>query len=165
MFAADAVELYGISIDFGLEVIGRKSTCGTTVNLETHLFSHDAKAPNSLIVTRDTSFFKTYCYLIASLESSMSLASGYAEASAAKRLRSSRFMATSRLSNREPSRGGSNRDAECRHFPARSDVAQNTRFTAPSLSTSPTSSKRFHKGERLRRSRSFSLAYWTGART
>ncbi len=91
MFAADAVELYGISIDFGLEVIGRKSTCGTTVNLETHLFSHDAKAPNSLIVTRDTSFFKTYCYLIASLESSMSLASGYAEASAAKRLRSNRL--------------------------------------------------------------------------
>ena len=25
---------YGISIDFGLEVVGRKSTCGATVNLE-----------------------------------------------------------------------------------------------------------------------------------
>jgi hypothetical protein len=34
LFAADAVELYGISIDFGLEVIGRKSICGTTINLE-----------------------------------------------------------------------------------------------------------------------------------
>src|ERR1019366_3692268 len=39
-------------------------------------FSHDAKAPDGLIVTRDTSFFKTYCYLIASLESFMSHASG-----------------------------------------------------------------------------------------
>ena len=86
MFAADAVELYGISIDFGLEVIGRKSTCGTTVNLELISFPM-MPAPNGLIVTRDTSFFKTYCYLIASLESSMSLASGHAEASAAKRLR------------------------------------------------------------------------------
>src|ERR1019366_7372566 len=35
-----------------------------------HLFSHDAKAPDGLIVTRDTSFFTTYCYLIANLESS-----------------------------------------------------------------------------------------------
>jgi hypothetical protein len=84
LFAADAVELYGISIDFGLEVIGRKSTCGTTVNLELISFSHDAKAPNDLIVTRDTSFFKAYRYLIARLESSMSLASGHAEASAVK---------------------------------------------------------------------------------
>jgi hypothetical protein len=25
---------YGISIDFGLEVIGRENTCGATVNLE-----------------------------------------------------------------------------------------------------------------------------------
>jgi hypothetical protein len=57
-----------------------------------HLFSHDAKATNGLMVTRDTSFFKTYCYLIASLESSMSLASGHAEASAAKRLRPSRLI-------------------------------------------------------------------------
>jgi hypothetical protein len=40
-----------------------------------HLSSHDAKAPDGLIVTRDRSFFKTYCYLIASLESSLSLAS------------------------------------------------------------------------------------------
>jgi len=38
--------------------------------------SHDAKAPNGLIVTRDTSFFKTCCYLMASLESSMSLSWG-----------------------------------------------------------------------------------------
>ena len=63
------------------------------------LFSHDAKAPNGLIVTRDTSFFKTYCYLIASLESSMSLASGHAEASAAKRLRSSRHHTTIQASD------------------------------------------------------------------
>jgi hypothetical protein len=41
-----------------------------------HLFSHSGKAPDGLIVTRDTSFFKTYCYIIASLESSISLASG-----------------------------------------------------------------------------------------
>ena len=59
-----------------------------------HLFSHGARAPNGLIVTRDTSFFKTYCYLIASLESFMSLARGDAEASAAKRLRSSRLVFT-----------------------------------------------------------------------
>ena len=91
MFAAVAVELYGISIDFGLEVIGRKSICGTTTNLKLVWYSHNAKVPNGLIVTRDASFFKTYCYLIASLESSMSLASGHAEASAAKRLRSNRL--------------------------------------------------------------------------
>ncbi len=41
-----------------------------------HLFSRDATAPDGLIVTRDTSVFKTYRYLIDSLESSMSLASG-----------------------------------------------------------------------------------------
>ena len=29
---------YGISIDFGLEVVGKKSTCGATVNLELILF-------------------------------------------------------------------------------------------------------------------------------
>jgi hypothetical protein len=73
LFAPDAVELYGISIDFGLEVIERKNVCGTIVNLDLISFPM-IRAPNGLIVTRDTSFFKTYCYLIASLESSMSLA-------------------------------------------------------------------------------------------
>jgi hypothetical protein len=34
LFAADTVELYGISIDFGLDVVERKNTCGTTVNLK-----------------------------------------------------------------------------------------------------------------------------------
>jgi hypothetical protein len=63
LFAADAVEFYGISIDFGLEVIGRKSTCGRTINLKLIWYSH-AKVPNGLIVTRDASFFKTYCYLL-----------------------------------------------------------------------------------------------------
>ena len=48
-------------------------------------------APNGLIVTRDTSFFKTYCYLIASLEIFQVARSGHAEASAAKRLRSSQL--------------------------------------------------------------------------
>ena len=67
---------YGISMDFGLEVVGRKSSCGATVNLELISFPRDATAPDGLIVPRDTSFFKTYCYLIASFGSSMSLASG-----------------------------------------------------------------------------------------
>jgi len=63
-------------MDFGLEVVGRKSSCGATVNLELISFPRDATAPDGLIVPRDTSFFKTYCYLIASFGSSMSLASG-----------------------------------------------------------------------------------------
>ena len=48
---------------------------------------------------------------------------------------------------------------------AKSDVALNTRFTAHSLSTWPTSLRRFHKGEALRRSRAFSRTYRVGART
>jgi len=49
-----------------------------------HLFSHDAKAPDGLIVTRDTSFFKAYCYLHCYLSRICSVAHfGHAQAYAA----------------------------------------------------------------------------------
>jgi hypothetical protein len=80
---------YGISIDFGLEIVERKSTCGATVNLELSSVRMTPWLPDGLIVTRDGAFFKFYgCSSAASLDFSMSLALGHAEASAAKRLRS-----------------------------------------------------------------------------
>ena len=84
----------------GRVLVGRPS-------ISAHLYSHDAKVPNDLIVARDASFFKTYCYLIASLESSISLASGHAEASAAKRLRSSQVLGSLLPSNAQPARSSS----------------------------------------------------------
>jgi hypothetical protein len=55
---------YGISIDFGLEVVWKEEYLWADRQSGAHLFSHDAKAPDGLIVTRDTSFFKTCCHLI-----------------------------------------------------------------------------------------------------
>ena len=62
---------YGISIDFGLEVIEKESICGATFKLKFIDLTIEAQAHDRLIVTRDRPFCKT-----PSLESPMSLASG-----------------------------------------------------------------------------------------
>jgi hypothetical protein len=62
---------YGISIDFGLEVVEGESTCSETFKSRFMDSNHEAQAHDRLIVTRDGQFFKT-----AGLESPMPLGSG-----------------------------------------------------------------------------------------
>jgi hypothetical protein len=45
---------YGISIDFGLEVVGKKSTCGATFISKFIDLTIEAQAHRRHIVTRDT---------------------------------------------------------------------------------------------------------------
>jgi hypothetical protein len=62
---------YGISIDFGLEVVERLRTCGETFKSKFIDPTMEPKLTNRLIVTKDVEFFKT-----AGLESPMPRASG-----------------------------------------------------------------------------------------
>jgi hypothetical protein len=62
---------YGISIDFGLEVIEKENTCGETLKSKFIDLNHQAEAHDRLRVTLDRTFCKT-----ASLKSPMSLAPG-----------------------------------------------------------------------------------------
>src|ERR1700730_1568468 len=62
---------YGISIDFGLEVVEKQSVCGTIFESEFIELTQETQAQECLIVPRDIPFCKT-----PSLESPMPPASG-----------------------------------------------------------------------------------------
>jgi hypothetical protein len=62
---------YGISIDFGLEVVEKENTCEAGFKIEVHRCNHEAEAHDRLIVTPDRPFCKT-----PSRKSPMSLAPG-----------------------------------------------------------------------------------------
>jgi len=50
---------YGISIDFGLEVVEKKNACGASFKSKFIDLNHEAQAYDRLIVTRDRPFCKT----------------------------------------------------------------------------------------------------------
>jgi hypothetical protein len=83
---------YGISIDFGLEVIEEQSVCGAIFKSKFIDPTHEARAHDRLIVTRDEPFCKTDSQSRISDVASF----GHATASAAKRLRSNALLFTNR---------------------------------------------------------------------
>jgi hypothetical protein len=82
---------YGISIDFGLEVVEKQSVCGTIFESEFIALTKKLKLTIALIVTRDRAFCKTPKSRISDAASF-----GHAITSAAKRLRSNALVLTDR---------------------------------------------------------------------
>ena len=74
---------YGISIDFGLEVVEKENTCGATFKSIFLDLNHQALAHDRLVVTRDRLFLQDPSTRISDVACSR-----HALASATKRLRS-----------------------------------------------------------------------------
>jgi hypothetical protein len=88
---------YGISIDLGLQVVGKKSSCVTIFKSKLGRYKHGARLNDRLIVTRDTTFFKAPTLEFSRIPPCSLLHAR--EASAAKRLRSSPFLGISGLND------------------------------------------------------------------
>ena len=89
---------YGISIDFGLEVVEKKSTCGASFKSKFIDLTMKPRLHDRLIVTRDRPFCKTRdadaCDLfVCTSRISDAACFEHAKASAAKRLRSNGLVA------------------------------------------------------------------------
>src|SRR5271157_1893838 len=90
---------YGISIDFGLEVVEKKSICGASFKSKFIDLNMESQAHDRLIVTRDRPFCNTRDadardLFVCTSRISDAACFEHAIASAAKRLRSNAFIVT-----------------------------------------------------------------------